>query len=410
MTIPIRNVVFVMHVDINKGLGAAFARTMCYAHALASKNVNVYITSIVCPIDLDHVTPVSSSENVFRIGNFRRRTGLKKHSPLFGKKSAEDYVSWLAGFIRGLDGETVVFDYTNRLWYKVFIRKLIQNRGTRVYLEKNESLSQIVKTQITLRNCLTNPKFLFIVSNLPVSLCLDHRFDKGYTGIVAISKALYNVYRNSPASLIRIPILADPQKANPSTFAFDDNKFHIGFFGGFFPEKEGSLLLLKAFAKVVKAYPETQLDMYGFGINERKEFLARILNDLNVADNVSLYGLLENEEVPRRMAGSDLLVSAKTTCLQNRYNFSTKLAEYLLSGTACIMTRISDIEDYTEDEKSVILAEPDSIDSLAKRMIWAIEHSDLLLDIGKAGKEAAMKSFTPEVWAESFTNFLFPEK
>jgi glycosyltransferase involved in cell wall biosynthesis len=93
--------------------------------------------------------------------------------------------------------------------------------------------------------------------------------------------------------------------------------------------------------------------------------------------------------VPDYLASCDILVLARKNSQYAQAGFPTKLGEYFATEKPVIMTNVGDITNYFTDGKELMIAEADNPDSVAKKIIYLIEHNEESVKIAKNGRKWA---------------------
>ena len=135
--------------------------------------------------------------------------------------------------------------------------------------------------------------------------------------------------------------------------------------------------------------------------------LERLMNELNVMENVKIIKSLTLEEVVDLLKQADILVSPKIDHIVNRMAMPIKLGEYLATGKPLIATPVGDIGKILKHGKNALLSEPGSVESLTKCINMLIKDSDLARRIGRQGKMLAKQEFDIVPNAEKILKGLF---
>ena len=90
---------------------------------------------------------------------------------------------------------------------------------------------------------------------------------------------------------------------------------------------------------------------------------------------------------------------------QNKYCFSTKLGEYLMTSRPVIITAVGEATHSLQDGHTAYIIPPDDTDLLAKTIVDVLTHPTEAQKIGNAGKELAEKVFNTNYQARRIIQF-----
>lgn len=195
----------------------------------------------------------------------------------------------------------------------------------------------------------------------------------------------------------RFDILPDLEPTNTITYCGIISEF-----------KDGVSILVKAFSKVVTKYPDYKLRLIGpFRDSVVESNLRSLVNDYGLSDRVEFTGPVSSTEMPALLKSSKILALARPDNVQARYGFATKIGEYLMTERPAVLTRVGTVEDYLHDKEDCIFAMPDNEDDFAEKLLWTIENYPEASEIGKRGKDVALKYFNSEIEVEKIFNLIF---
>jgi glycosyltransferase involved in cell wall biosynthesis len=145
---------------------------------------------------------------------------------------------------------------------------------------------------------------------------------------------------------------------------------------------------------IAKRFPEIRLLL--IGDNKKPNLVNPILQmikEYNLKDNVIFTGIVEKRNIPYYLTKAKVLVLSRPDNLQAQGGFPTKLGEYLLSGRPTVVTKVGEIQEYLTDGVTAFLAEAGSAENFARKVIEALENSELSEIVAKKGKELAKEKF-----------------
>jgi len=169
---------------------------------------------------------------------------------------------------------------------------------------------------------------------------------------------------------------------------------YIAYCGTASNNKDGVDELIKAFAIVTKTHFDIKLYIIGkTPSSDDKSGNLKLIDSLGLNNKVVLTGMIEASKMPQMLKDAKVLALDRPDSLQARNGFPTKLGEYLLTENPVVVTKVGDIPKFLKDGESALLAEQRNPDEFASKLCWALEHPKEAAEIGKRGKEVAMKEF-----------------
>ena len=160
-----------------------------------------------------------------------------------------------------------------------------------------------------------------------------------------------------------------------------------------FQKKDAILSTIKAFGLAIQ---QIDIPIVFFIAGDDKshwkeiQYLVKIYN---LQNKLIFLGRLKHQEVLSYWKGASLAILNKNDNIQNRYGFSTKLAEILLTETAVITTTVGEANYYLKDGESAYIVEPHKPELIADKIIQAFSYPEERLNIAKKGSEIAKKEF-----------------
>lgn len=258
-----------------------------------------------------------------------------------------------------------------------YLHQLTGRRGIRVFHERTESPEVLPLPSTRLQN-----RYL--------RACIE------LDGLFVISTALRSFF---------IAQGVDPKKIHIINITVDYNRFeslqkskptekYITYCGTASNNKDGVDELIKAFAIVVMKHPEVKLCIIGkTPSSDDKVGNLRLINDLGLSEKVIFTGMVSADQMPQILKDAIVLALDRPDSLQAQNGFPTKLGEYLLSENPVVVTKVGDIPKFLKDGESALLAEQRNPNEFASKLCWVLEHPKEAAEIGRRGKEVAMKEF-----------------
>lgn len=151
----------------------------------------------------------------------------------------------------------------------------------------------------------------------------------------------------------------------------------ILFFGNLSPYK-GPELLLKAFSKIHKTFPDTYLFFAGQGVEMEK--LRRLTTDFALDDSVKFLGYVDEKLKAICYKACDIFC-LPSTMMTECYPLS--ILEAMASGIPVIASDIGGISDIIENGKTGILVEPNNGEHLEHQLSFLLQNPDTRKDLSE---------------------------
>ena len=157
-------------------------------------------------------------------------------------------------------------------------------------------------------------------------------------------------------------------------------------------EKKGIEYGIRAVAKLLKSKSNITYTVVGDG--PLREDLENLINELNLGEHVKLVGWKHQEEVVDILKDSDMMLAPSITSKNgDREGIPVVLMEAMAMGLIIISTLHSGIPELVKDGITGFLAPEKDVDSLAQKIEYLIEHPEVCIDMGKAGRKQVEENY-----------------
>ena len=226
--------------------------------------------------------------------------------------------------------------------------------------------------------------------------------------MVCISKNIEQYYSKYNLNTLLIPILSDTSITykNYCNYKLKNKKpFNIGFTGTIDIKKENLDIFFSALQKISNKGYDIVFNLYG-DISKLND-LHSLVELYNLDNVVKYHGRIEHSLISSVLARQDLLVLPRANTPQNKYGFSTKLSEYLVSGVPVLVTDVSDNLVYLKPNRDCLLAIFDSPDSFSEKIqALIINYEDAAKNLANNAFIAANNNFNYLAHSKRFKSFL----
>ncbi|MDD2357530.1 MAG: glycosyltransferase family 4 protein [Thiovulaceae bacterium] len=181
----------------------------------------------------------------------------------------------------------------------------------------------------------------------------------------------------------------DEVKELKNTLGLDEKSFNIGMVGRI-NEAKGQHLLIKAVELLVKKGLNINAYFVGHPMKESYlDTLKREVKERNIEKNIHFLGFMKNPHHFYQVCDAVVLASKRET-------FGLVLIEAMQACTAVIGSNSGGVVEIIDDEKTGLLFENQSYESLEKKIELLINDVALKEKIAKAGQEKCYEKFSNE--------------
>ncbi len=277
--------------------------------------------------------------------------------------------------------------YGNCISVELFSILISRGFNIRIYKEESE-----------------HPAIYFRDSNNPLYLFKKwfyiNKMYRYYTGLFVMTHTLRDFFLTKGIMGIKIIVVSH----TVDTERFEKGRFistmsfkydYIAYLGPINQQKDGVLTLVESFKEVSVKYPEMQLLIAGIGTQQEEKELASLIIKLHLNERVHYLGRISFDEIPAFFHGAKLLASCRKRTFQNEYSFPTKVVEYLATGKPIVTTSTGELDFYLKDRINAFVAKKADPESVASKMIEALQDYDFAMKVAQEGKDMVKEMFDP---------------
>ena len=349
-----------------------------------------------------------------RLSNYIKALQIEKHNPVvlpiqFKSRFrlfdiVTSYFIPLLAFIKVIrmaSCYSVVFVYGPGWIFKLSTMTASKIRGKRVATELNEKPYSIEGG--SRRDILRD---LFKPFH---KVCLTKIVFPKFDGFIVISEPLARYtrfYGKDKAIICKVPILVDFELYQKKVGKPDCHLSYIVNTASLNDHKDGIINVFKALTRVINR--GFDLHFYLTSRVSPKELLIEIdtiISENKLEGRVTFLDGLDEETLLSYQAHCSMLVLNKVETEQNRYNFATKLGEFLALGKPVITTAIGEVKHYLKDNISCLYVDPSNEIEISDAIIRLLKDESLSGKIGDNGKIIAEKHFDVKSQSKRISDF-----
>ena len=377
-----KTIIILTVVDFYKGTSAAAARLNNYAKSLAAIDENkVFFISLRQP--LNSLSFLEKERNIFVL---KRETS--KDIGYYSLFKIQKMYTRLKSFLATKENVAVIYYPTSiDIFYNILL--LYNLKHYNIYCEVNEVRKYAYALNIV--SWIYAYLFEFL---LPY-----------YKGCIYISRNIASFYRRKNKNSIIVPILSDVGVKRTSEKEFKAIPNFV-FAGTISIKKENLKELLYGFSSF-SLRKKARLSFYGEISSRDKIVLNKLIQQLGIEKLVTFYGRVSHKKIQDVLKDADGLILPRENNNQNKYGFSTKLSEYIVSGTPIILTDTGVISYYFKDNYNCIMVHGFDRNAFCKAFIRYTEKSATeLLEIAHNAFVMARNSFDYRCYSNMLNEFV----
>lgn len=229
-------------------------------------------------------------------------------------------------------------------------------------------------------------------------------------GFIAISDTLVTLakkYKRTDAKVLKVPILVDFEKYCITDKSNEADVPYIFHSGTLYEQKDGILGMIEAFGIALHQTP-FPIRFISTGKPENsphKEAIYELIEKYHLKDNILFTGYLSEKELRDYLSKASLVIINKYNTQQNKYCFSTKLAEYLAASKPVIITKVGEATNWLTDNKDAYIVETQQVKYLAKKIVEAFIDAQKRHTIAKNGFKTCKNNFNYRNYSKQLIDF-----
>lgn len=229
-----------------------------------------------------------------------------------------------------------------------------------------------------------------------------------FDGVIVISEQLrvfFEPLLKRSADQLLVPIIVNLEEFNASKEFMSSEKY-IAYAGNLSDHKDGISTLLEAFRQVTLEHPDARLYLIGKPAPDAQQKVDTFIAKHRLQSRVVVTGYVSREDLVAYLKGASALALAKPQSVQADFCFPSKLGEYLATKKPVVTTKVGEIPDYLEDEKTAYLTPPDDPSAFANKLAWVLSHPEEAEQVGRQGNKIANEQFSYQKQGQRIADFI----
>ncbi len=233
--------------------------------------------------------------------------------------------------------------------------------------------------------------YLFVIRSPAYITYINHNFNKIFKFIFISRKKIFY-----------LPILKyiedNFDNSNKINKDLKLRKNTIVHSGSMFLSKDGIFEIMEAI-KILKEKYEINFIVEFYGpINESvTRLISKFVEQNNLNGLIRIKGLVDRKTLYDKQRTALAVICFKQDIAQNRFNFATKLIDYMVSKRPIILSDLDTYYGFFENSQNAIIVNPKDSEMLAQKIYYLYNNSVLANSIGIKGYELLRKTFNSKV-------------
>lgn len=226
--------------------------------------------------------------------------------------------------------------------------------------------------------------------------------------VLAISAPLAElVSKYAPnVKVIKVPILSEEYLEGDDFL--EEPPLYLFHSGSLSEQKDGICGMLEAFGIASRRIKKNIFYILTRTLEQspHAQDLKNIIEKYHIQDKVKFLGYVDVSTLRKYQKKCFLTIINKYDTQQNKYCFSTKLAEYLSFSRPVITTTVGEANVYLKDSINAFIVPPNHPELIAEKIVYAIGHPEEAEKIGKEGHKLIEKEFNSVCQTRRIISFL----
>lgn len=229
-------------------------------------------------------------------------------------------------------------------------------------------------------------------------------------GFIAISDSLAELaekYKRTDAQILKVPIMVDFDKYSLPDKSSEASIPYIFHSGTLTEQKDGILGMIEAFGIALQklSIPIMFISTGNKENSPHREAINELIDKYHLENKLMFTGYLSEKELKEYLSKASLVIINKYETQQNKYCFSTKLAEYMAASKPIIITHVGEAMNWLMDNRDAYVVRPHDTNALAEKIIEVFTNSEKRHVIASNGFETCKACFDYKNYGDKLIDF-----
>lgn len=229
-------------------------------------------------------------------------------------------------------------------------------------------------------------------------------------GFIAISDSLVELaekYKRTDAQILKVPIMVDYDKYSLPDKSSEVSIPYIFHSGTLTEQKDGILGMIEAFGMALQklSMPIMFISTGNKENSPHREAINELIDEYHLEKKLVFTGYLSEKELKEYLSKASLVIINKYETQQNKYCFSTKLAEYMAASKPVIITRVGEAMNWLTDNRDAYVVGPHDMNALAEKIVEAFTNSEKRYVIASNGFKTCKACFDYKNYGDKLIDF-----
>lgn len=227
-------------------------------------------------------------------------------------------------------------------------------------------------------------------------------------GIIGISHGWCDWSESRGIPNVWIPSFAEDDPRLQRSGGTNNDSFTISFIGHWI-RRELPTVILRAIRLCLDRGVDIRMNVIGnVGQSPREQKAMRLLaSDPGLKQSIHFTGFVSDEDKNRLLAESDAFVILRPNSRESDLLFPTRLPEYMLTGHPVILSEVGSFKRCFEHRHDVwFVSDQNRVEEVADALTHLASNPHERNEIGRRGRESALKQFSLDVLGKRLATFL----
>ena len=205
--------------------------------------------------------------------------------------------------------------------------------------------------------------------------------------VIVVSNVMKDLLIEKGVNPNKIFVVYDGVEVENFSMQKEEKNHHVIIHHGGVDPQDGVEYIAEAAPVILKEYPSTRF--YVLGSGTCLEDVKKRVDEYGVSDSFVFTGWRPYKEMKNYLSKADIGLITRPNTLPNNLVLTLKLLEYWASGTVVVSSRLTGIEEVSDEGQDILFFEPDNSKDLAEKIVYLFDNSDKFTILRKNGRKKA---------------------